>query len=637
MTTRHKYYLTAAAVITIISASYYLAPSPARLDADERDPAAPGRTAAKIDLLTDQRVLAGVGATIDLAPFKAKFGDLKYSVAVAGRDDFPIAVSPDNKRLTVSPVASHIGVHTVTVIGENAATRIEDDFRLFVSPRRFSEISPNVLDTALIDLPVRTITLGGLSPNIWNERGSLSTLGNKILISDSADQFFELDLDADRVSMKLIKLGISSNTFVLNEFIQTQTFWGKAMTFIADSLFIDGGKRLAVSYSYWHPEDKCITLRVDVTDVPADWARFANGRWTRIFESKPCLPLNDDFANIAAHQAGGRMLETRPGKVLLTVGDWGKDIYPQRRDNDYGKLLEIATTCCDRRIVTVGHRNMSGLAVDRSGRVLVTEHGPRGGDELNVITEGGDYGWPAVTYGVNYNAKTYGGHTVAGRHEGYVKPLYAWVPSPAIGNMMLVRGFSPEWEGDLLVNSLKAQQVRRLRIEGDRVVYDEPIPMGARLRDSGQLADGRIVVLTDDGRLFVLSPTSHPDATSFVKAEAARLSAAAQSQLATCQQCHSVAPGLADTTDRLNIANIVGRRIAASPVFNYSPALKAKAGTWDQRSLDAFLRAPGEFAPDTLMAFPGVPEKPVRDELIGFLEHVGAAAGDFVQPADVMR
>jgi glucose/arabinose dehydrogenase len=91
-----------------------------------------------------------------------------------------------------------------------------------------------------------------------------------------------------------------------------------------------------------------------------------------------------------------------------------------------------------------------------------------------------------------------------GGHDDFEMPLYAWVPSIGVSNLIQVTNFADEWDGDLLVASLWPGKLRRLRMNGDRVLYDEPIPIGDRIRDIDQMADGRIVLLTDTAKLIVL-------------------------------------------------------------------------------------------------------------------------------------
>ena len=165
-------------------------------------------------------------------------------------------------------------------------------------------------------------------------------------------------------------------------------------------------------------------------------------------------------------------------------------------------------------IWTYGHRNPQGLVIHPdTGEVWITEHGPQGGDELNLLRPGANYGWPVVGYGVNYN-------TGLAIHEGTLRegmesPVHFWVPSIATSGLMVYTGdHFPEWKGNILAGGLAGQQVVRLVMEGPAVVHEETILRGVgRIRDVRQGLDGYIYVAVDgeDGALtevFRLEPVS---------------------------------------------------------------------------------------------------------------------------------
>lgn len=158
-------------------------------------------------------------------------------------------------------------------------------------------------------------------------------------------------------------------------------------------------------------------------------------------------------------------------------------------------------------IWTFGNRNPQGLDFDpRTGVLWETEHGPRGGDELNIITQGKNYGWPVITYGMNYDGTPITGETA---REGMEQPVIHWTPSIAVCGIDFYEGSRfPKWTGDLFVTALAQQELRRVRIENNRVVHQEVMLKDiARLRDVASGPDGLIyVVLNGPDRVVRLVP-----------------------------------------------------------------------------------------------------------------------------------
>lgn len=151
-------------------------------------------------------------------------------------------------------------------------------------------------------------------------------------------------------------------------------------------------------------------------------------------------------------------------------------------------------------IWTYGHRNAQGLAVHpATGDVWLNEHGPQGGDELNLLRPGGNYGWPVAGYGVNYRT---GSAIHSGTHvEGMELPARVWVPSIGVSGMLFYSGDAfPHWRGDLLVGGLSGQRLVRLRLEDARVVREETILQDVgRIRDIREGPDGLIYLAVDGG------------------------------------------------------------------------------------------------------------------------------------------
>ena len=214
---------------------------------------------------------------------------------------------------------------------------------------------------------------------------------------------------------------------------------------------------------------------------------------------------------------GGKLAFLPDGTLLVSVGEgYTYREEAQNLDRELGKLLRIhtdGTAPTDNpfpdaapRVFSYGHRNPQGLIYDgASERILMVEHGPKGGDELNHIVAGRNYGWPAITYGVDYSGAVISPFTEA---EGMEQPLTYWVPSIGPSGLAIYRGeLFPEWQGHLLLGSLINEEMRRLKLDGTTVVEDEAIfpEIKGRVRDVRVLTDGSIVALTDEGDVFRVS------------------------------------------------------------------------------------------------------------------------------------
>jgi cytochrome c2 len=389
------------------------------------------------------------------------------------------------------------------------------------------------------------------------------------------------------------------------------------------------GIRLLASYNYWYADKNCYVLRVSDVETTADEIRNRSGalqsRWRTLFETTPCLPLETvSGINSPTKDAGGRLVALSESEILLSVGRFGviggedgtteysKGV--QSHDNSYGKTILIDPKKRDSRIYTIGHRNPQGLAVAPDGTIWQTEHGPRGGDELNRDVEGRNYGWPFVTYGTNYDSMIWSEDARKTHHEGYEQPIYAWVPSIGVSQLIVLKGTAfPQWAGDLIVSSLAAQTLFRIRLAEGRVVLVEPIPVEHRIRDLVELSSGAIALKTEDDHLLFLQPA---DASHLkdLKPEARGKVIAAQ-----CAGCHSLKPDGAGGNGPA-LWGIVGRSVASSKGFAYSPALAAMGGKWTRERLGAYIRNPESVAPGTRMERIGNHDTEGLNDLLAFLE-----------------
>jgi glucose/arabinose dehydrogenase len=220
---------------------------------------------------------------------------------------------------------------------------------------------------------------------------------------------------------------------------------------------------------------------------------------------------------------GSRLVFDRAGRLYISLGDRGEEDYAQGLGDHRGKLVRVlddggipadnpfvGREGARPEIFTYGNRNMQGMALHpETGEIWTHEHGPQGGDEVNIMRAGVNYGWPVITYGVNYGLGTKIGEGT--EKPGMAQPVYRWVPSIAPSGMAFYTGDRfPAWKGNLLVGSLKFGLLVRLELDGERVVAEERLLDGkfGRIRDVVNGPDGFIYLLTDEpkGRLLRLSP-----------------------------------------------------------------------------------------------------------------------------------
>ncbi len=236
-----------------------------------------------------------------------------------------------------------------------------------------------------------------------------------------------------------------------------------------------------------------------------------------IWRMRPTLDSTKHF--------GSRLVFSRDGTLFVTTGERSileGRAQAQRLDSGLGKVIRIrpdGTVPSDNpflekptalpEIYSYGHRNLQAAALHPdTGKLWVVDHGPRGGDELNVIEPGKNYGWPIITYGIEYSGGPIGeGRTAA---PGMEQPLYYWDPVIAPSGMAFYTGKAfPQWRGSLFVGALAGKHVARLTLEGTRVVGEERLLAGrARFRDVRVGPDGSLFLLTDedDGEILKLVP-----------------------------------------------------------------------------------------------------------------------------------
>ncbi|MGB5136551.1 MAG: PQQ-dependent sugar dehydrogenase [Prochlorococcaceae cyanobacterium] len=291
------------------------------------------------------------------------------------------------------------------------------------------------------------------------------------------------------------------------------------------------GGLLDVSLHPRFAENRLVYLTYAAGTAEANHTRLARAR----FDGRALSELEVIYAvpqrKSGTQHFGSRLIWLPDGTLLLAIGDGGNPPLQlegvlireqaQNRRSALGKILRLnagGTPAAgnpfrnDPRALpelwSLGHRNIQGLAYDPAGgRVWATEHGARGGDELNLVSAGGNHGWPLVTY-----SREYYGPEITSRRTApaMVDPLRVWTPAIAPSGLAVASGRVPQWRGQLFAGGLVSGDVRRLRLDSQgRVVGEERIPIGQRVRDVREGPDGFLYVLTDgagDGQLIRLEP-----------------------------------------------------------------------------------------------------------------------------------
>ena len=406
----------------------------------------------------------------------------------------------------------------------------------------------------------------------------------------------------------------------------------------------EGSYELFATHHYFTGE--CIRFRLSSTTIRrTEESVTVMPDWRAIFDAEPCLPLKW----FGGHGAGGKLLTDGADHLLVSIGVHQTDLWLARPTSDpashLGKLLRIAIETGETETLAIGFRNSQGLARDAEGNLWATDQGPQGGDELNLVERGGNYGWPLVSYGVDYEDKvplTIEDEAM-GRHDGFQRPAFAWVPSPAVSAIAVndERWF-PLWKDDLLVASLRAGSLFRVRRHGTDVQYAERIEIGWRIRDLTFMPDGRIALLRDSGWVYFLSRSLRycnedaqkqrkvysvncefiaapsvpaPPDTEYSAPYVPHLSrnlAGAQLFDLHCSACHNLNAEQHGAGPHL--VGVIGRRAGEVEGYRFSDAFDSLDVVWTQDSVTQFLTGhrPGAVRPGTSTSSPDIGEAEAR-------------------------
>ena len=382
------------------------------------------------------------------------------------------------------------------------------------------------------------------------------------------------------------------------------------------------------------------------------------------------------FSTVTPSPPGGpsimRMLFLPDKTILVGVGSGGQGNrgMVQRLDNQSGKIIHLnrdgsavpggpfgKVAGARPELWAVGFRNSAGVVRATDGRIWTIDIGPKGGDELNLVKPGGNYGWPMVTWGFDYT-----GRAMTDRQEApeFVDPIATWSPSRAPGDLMQYTGSQfPQWRGDLFASELMGQVVRRLRIREDKVVLEEALlgDLHERIRSVATGPDGYIYVLTDSaqGRLFRLKPGKPGESDTARVAKPYNNAAGGNMQQdfarrgvyqerftqvlfkfkyneakakslfgQNCASCHR-AGSFTSGEIGPDLNGVAERRSGQVPGYPYSAAMRDPKTIveWDNDSLVSFISNPQAYYPGTKMAVAPINDLETVRQITAFLEQTG--------------
>ena len=256
--------------------------------------------------------------------------------------------------------------------------------------------------------------------------------------------------------------------------------------------------KLLISYPRLNKSRTCVEVAVD--ELSYDRKRQRATYIANWFISKPCVPIS------AVQHAAGRFAVIDKNSAYLTIGDLGyTQINNRSKRGDLGSIFKITAKSSTK--ISQGHRNPQGIVLFDNTTLIAAEHGPRGGDEINVIKQGGDYGWPFVTYGEPYGSGDYVRPGKTGTHQGFIEPIEYYVPSIAPTELVQLptQGWGT-WGRALVLGTLREEVLVFLKVsDAMKVTQSIRVDMSERIRDLELLSNGSLIATTDSGKLMTVS------------------------------------------------------------------------------------------------------------------------------------
>ena len=475
----------------------------------------------------------------------------------------------------------------------------------------FKEIAKNqninYLETTLIPLEFLEFNLGDQNSETSTSSGAIGLFEDSIFILNKHREVIILDGNFSQSKLFKIKDLDDNNKAFFDKY--------KKDLRIHDLLIKNKNneKYLLISHEKYHPNVDKHSLNISYKKIEDNFD-LSDEDWNLLHEGSLIK-----YPDYAYSSGGGQLADYDSEHFLMANGDYNLDNWVNKTDmippsqnlsTTVGKILKINFHKKDYEIITKGHRNPQGLSVSSFGNILQSEHGPNGGDEINTIDIDAfnNYGWPYQSLGVQYidfNAPVKG---TIGSHEEYEMPLFAFVPSIGISEILEIEEFDKRWDGDILVGSLKSRTLYRLRLSDNKVVYVEPIWIGERIRDIKQKSN-KIFLWLDNQKLRIYSISEKLLNSPGREANQTELHAL----LENCLKCHHFG-STNPNHSAPSLSGLFDRKIGKDPEYKYyTQALKETDLYWSKELLQRYIINPQSDFPGTSM--PATTERYTETEL----------------------
>lgn len=483
--------------------------------------------------------------------------------------------------------------------------------------------------------------------NDYINGGALAEWGKYLLIMTHSGDIFYLDESKGLLKTKISPPDSGIQGYMrVSKKVEYRNFSHKISKFRFNGIqFIKNNvlHGIAVSYTFFDEDKECYGTRVSWLPISLKVKTVlelsaSKSDWEVVFDTSPCLALNPNWTALDGQMAGGRIVFLEPSTLVLGSGEYHLDgihtydVGIQSDETSYGKVIAIDLLNKESHIISKGHRNLQGLAIDNVGRLWATEHGVRGGDELNLIKEGFNYGWPVESLGTLYSGQRLPGQEHYGRHVINTPPVYAWLPSAGISSLTSISGVDESWDGDLLAGSLSSaefgQSLFHIRIREERVVFVERIKLNKRVRFVSQYGKNKIAVWLDSNELVIFSISKYKNPLLEVNKLMSHkhgevVSKRVMQVLNSCNECHSFNQNDHQKSPSLN--GVFGRKIASTAYNGYSAGLLGLSGRWDAGRLRLFLKDPKAFSPGSTMPAIDINDDALLELVVDALRNINTA------------